>query len=141
MAVKFKEKDARPVGRASRGVIGIRLKENDYVIGMIIADDKKALLTITENGYGKRTLIDNYRLINRGGSGVINIQCTERNGKVVSINSINGNDELILISRRGIVIRMLANGISLIGRNTQGVRLMRLSNDDNVVSAAKIIND
>jgi len=141
MAVKFKEKDARPVGRASRGVIGIRLKENDYVIGMIIADDKKALLTITENGYGKRTLIDNYRLINRGGSGVINIQCTERNGKVVSINSINGNDELILISKRGIVIRMLANGISLIGRNTQGVRLMRLSNDDNVVSAAKIIND
>jgi len=141
MAVKFSEKDARPIGRTSRGVRGIRLKAGDYVIGMIIADDNKALLTITENGYGKRTLIDNYRLINRGGHGVINIQCSERNGKVVSINSVNGNDELILISRRGIVIRMLANGISLIGRNTQGVRLMRLSNDDNVVSAAKIIND
>jgi len=141
MAVKFSEKDARPIGRTSRGVRGIRLKAGDYVIGMIIADDNKALLTITENGYGKRTLIDNYRLINRGGHGVINIQCSERNGKVVSINSVNDNDELILISRRGIVIRMLANGISLIGRNTQGVRLMRLSNDDNVVSAAKIIND
>jgi len=141
MAVKFNERDARPVGRTSRGVIGIRLRENDCVVGMIIADDNKALLTITENGYGKRTLINNYRLINRGGYGVINIQCSERNGNVVSVNSINGSDEIILISRRGIVIRMPANGISLIGRNTQGVRLMRLSNDDSVVSAAKIIND
>ena len=141
MAVKFNERDARPVGRTSRGVIGIRLRENDCVVGMIIADDNKALLTITENGYGKRTLINNYRLINRGGYGVINIQCSERNGNVVSVNSVNGSDEIILISRRGIVIRMPANGISLIGRNTQGVRLMRLSNDDSVVSAAKIIND
>ncbi|PIZ53516.1 DNA gyrase subunit A, partial [Candidatus Woesearchaeota archaeon CG_4_10_14_0_2_um_filter_33_10] len=111
------------------------------VIGMIIAEDNHTLLTITENGYGKRTMIEEYRLINRGGSGVINIQCTERNGKVVAIKSVNGDDEIILISKNGIVIRMLANGISVIGRNTQGVRLMRLGQDDKVVSAAKVIND
>ena len=140
MAVKFSEKDARPIGRTSRGVRGIRLKQGDYVIGMIIAEDNHTLLTVTENGYGKRTIIEEYRLINRGGSGVINIQCTERNGKVIAIKSVNGDDGIILISRKGIIIRMSTNGISVIGRNTQGVRLMRLGQDDKVVSAAKVIN-
>jgi DNA gyrase subunit A len=140
MAVKFKENNVRPMGRTARGVKGIRLKNNDIVVGMIIAKDNYTLLTVTENGYGKRTKIEDYRLINRGGSGVINIQCSERNGKVIAIMSVDGEDGIIIISRKGIVIRMLSSGISVIGRNTQGVRLMRLSDDDNVVSAAKVIN-
>jgi DNA gyrase subunit A len=140
-AVKFKEDDVRPMGRASRGVIGIRLKGDDYVIGAVIADDKKTLLTVTENGYGKKTLISDYRLINRGGSGVINIICSERNGKVISVRNVTNDDEIMLISQKGIVIRTRCNLISTIGRSTQGVRLMRLGENDQTVSAAKIIGE
>jgi DNA gyrase subunit A len=142
MAVKFHEKDARPVGRTSRGVRGIRLKGDDEVVGMILADDERTILTVTQNGYGKRTPISEYRLINRGGSGVRNIICSERNGPVATIMSIDGEEDIMLVSQHGIMIRMSAEGISTIGRNTQGVRLMRLSSpDDRVVSAAKIVNE
>ncbi len=140
-AVKFDEEDARAIGRTSRGVRGITLKGGDIVIGAVIADDTKTLLTVTENGYGKRTPISEYRLINRGGSGVINIQCSERNGSVIAINEVNDEDELMFISKNGIIIRTRAKDISSIGRNTQGVRLMRLEADDKVVAAAKIINE
>lgn len=140
-AVKFHEEDARAIGRTSRGVRGISLKGDDVVIGAVIADESKTLLTVTENGYGKRTPISEYRLINRGGSGVINIQCTERNGNVIAINEVNDEDELMFISKNGIIIRTRAKDISSIGRNTQGVRLMRLEADDKVVAAAKIINE
>jgi len=129
------------MGRASKGVIGIRLKGDDTVIGAVIANDAKTLLTITENGYGKRTLISDYRLINRGGSGVINIICSERNGKVISTRSVTSDDEIMLISQKGIIIRTRCNLISTIGRNTQGVRLMRLGAGDKTVSAAKIIGE
>ncbi len=138
MASKFSEKDIRPTGRSSQGVRGIRLRENDLVVGMTHADDSMGLLTVTENGYGKRTRISDYRLIRRGGRGVINIQCTQRNGKVVSVMPASDEEDIILISRRGIVIRIPARGISVIGRNTQGVRLMKISEDDAVVSAAKV---
>ncbi|MBS3137894.1 DNA gyrase subunit A, partial [Candidatus Woesearchaeota archaeon] len=140
-AVKFEEEDARPIGRSGKGVIGIRLQGNDCVIGAVIADENKTLLTITENGYGKRTDISEYRLINRGGSGVINIQCSERNGKVVAIKPVVDDDEIMLISKDGIVIRILSHDVSVIGRNTQGMRIMRLDEKDKVVSAAKIINE
>jgi DNA gyrase subunit A len=138
-AVKFHEADARPLGRASKGVTGIRLKGKDEVVGMVIANDNETLLTITENGYGKRTGIDDYRLINRGGSGVINIQTTERNGKVVAVKCVTEEDELMLISKNGIIIRIPAKDISVIGRNTQGLRLMRMKEDDKVMSAEKIV--
>ncbi|MFH1438937.1 MAG: DNA gyrase subunit A [Candidatus Woesearchaeota archaeon] len=141
LAVKFNEKNARPMGRASKGVIGIRLRGDDKVIGAVIADDEKTLLTITENGYGKKTSISDYRLINRGGSGVRNIICSERNGKVISIKSVTDDDDIMLISQNGIIIRTGCRLISTIGRNTQGVRLMRLDSGDKTVNAAKIIGD
>lgn len=141
MAVKFNEKDARPIGRTARGVRGISLRTGDDVIGMQIADDSKTLLTVTENGFGKRTRISEYRLINRGGVGVINIQCTDRNGDVVAVKTVSDDDELILISQNGIIIRVAVKGIPAIGRNTQGVRMMRLEKQDKVRDAAKIVKD
>jgi DNA gyrase subunit A len=141
LAVRFKEEDVRPIGRAGKGVIGIRLKDNDHVVGMVLGEDEKSLLSITENGYGKRSKIAEYRLIGRGGSGVINIQCTDRNGKVVAVKSVTEKDEVMLISQKGIAIRMKVKGISQFGRNTQGVRLMKLDTGDIVVAAAKIIRE
>ncbi len=138
MAVRFEEKNVRPTGRSAQGVRGIILKGNDEVVGMVVASDEKTLLTVTENGYGKRTSISDYRLINRGGSGVINIQCSQRNGKVVSICPVTDNDDIILITKNGIVIRVPASGISIIGRNTQGVRIMKLEANDKVVSTVKV---
>ncbi|MBI3027604.1 DNA gyrase subunit A [Candidatus Woesearchaeota archaeon] len=137
-AVRFEEKNVRPTGRSAQGVRGIALKSDDEVIGMVVASDEKTLLTVTENGYGKRTPISEYRLINRGGSGVINIQCSERNGKVVSICPITDNYDILFVSKNGIIIRVPATDISIIGRNTQGVRIMKLEPNDKVVSAAKV---
>lgn len=139
LAAKFNETNVRSMGRTAHGVRGINLKRDDYVIGAVKADDQKTLLTITENGFGKRTSISEYRLINRGGKGVINIQCSERNGKVTSIKQVEETDDILLMSKKGIVIRTNVHDISVIGRNTQGVRLMRISKDDSVVAAAKII--
>ncbi len=141
MAIKFNEEDARPIGRTSRGVRGITLRKGDEVVGMVEGDDTKTILTITENGYGKRTTIDEYRLINRGGVGVINIICSERNGNVVNVKSVSDEDEVMLISKNGIIIRTPCKDISTIGRNTQGVRLMKLEESDNVVAAAKIARE
>jgi DNA gyrase subunit A len=136
-AVKFHESDVRSMGRTATGVIGIRLRD-DQVIGATIADDKLSLVTITENGYGKRSPISDYRLINRGGVGVINIKITEKNGAVVGIATVTDSDELMLISQNGVLIRTPVTGISVIGRNTQGVRVMRLDDKDKVISLAKI---
>ena len=139
-AVRFHEKNIRSIGRTGQGVRGIRLKKDDEVIGMVIAKEDRTLLTITENGYGKRTKITSYRLISRGGSGVRNIIYNERNGNVVAIKSVKEDDEIMLISKNGITIRMPVSNINIIGRNTQGVRLMKLENDK-VVAAAKIIGE
>jgi len=139
IAVRFNESDVRGTGRSAQGVRGIRLKGDDCVIGMVVADDEKTLLTVTENGYGKRTKVSDYRLISRGGSGVRNIICSERNGKAVSISSVTDDNDIILISKNGIIIRMSAKQISTIGRNTQGVRLMKLAQEDRLVAATKII--
>ena len=138
LAVRFEERNVRPTGRSAQGVRGISLKDNDEVMGMVVASDENTLLTVTENGYGKRTSIAEYRLINRGGSGVINIQCSERNGKVVSICPVTENDDIIFISKNGIIIRVPATDISVIGRNTQGVKIMKLEENDKVVAAVKV---
>ncbi len=140
-AIRFKETDIRPTGRQAAGVRGARLKENDEIIDMVKADDTKTLLTVTENGYGKRTYVKDYRLISRGGSGVRNIICSERNGKVVAVKSITDNDDLMFISKNGITIRTPAKDLRIIGRNTQGLRLMKLSEGDKVVAAAKIVKE
>jgi len=141
LSTPLDEKDLRPIGRSSQGVRGMRLKQNDRVVDMMVATEAETVLTLTENGYGKRTQTSEYRLINRGGSGVINIQCDERNGKVVSVKSVKDDDELVIISKNGIIIRVPAADISVIGRNTKGVRLMRLEENDKVVSAARIISE
>jgi DNA gyrase subunit A len=139
IAVRFNENNVRATGRSSRGVRGIRLSQDDSVIGMVVATNDKTLLSVTENGYGKRTKISEYRLISRGGSGVRNMICSERNGKVVSINSVTDNDEIMLITKNGITIRMPISQISTIGRSTQGVRLIKLEGNDKLVSVAKIV--
>jgi len=141
LAVRFEERNVRPTGRSAQGVRGISLKNNDEVIGMVVASDQKTLLSITENGYGKRTNISDYRLINRGGSGVINIQCNERNGNVVSICDVTDNEDIMFVSKNGIVIRVPSTDISVIGRNTQGVRIMKLEQNDKVVSAVKVAKE
>ncbi len=137
-AARFKESDVRPMGRNARGVTGIRLKDDDAVVSLIVALDHKSAFTITENGYGKRTSFEDYRLIHRGGSGVINIITSDRNGNVVDVKSVYDDNDLIVISEKGIVIRVASTDISKIGRNTQGVRIMRLADGDRVVSCAKI---
>jgi DNA gyrase subunit A len=142
MAVRFNEKDLRSMGRTARGVRGIRLKrEGDSVVDMVVGREDRALLTVTDRGYGKRTPVQDYRLISRGGSGVINIKCTEKNGNVAAVKSVKDEDELMLISQKGIAIRMEAKDVSKIGRATQGVRIMRLGEGDKVVAAARIVKD
>ncbi|MFH1174071.1 MAG: DNA gyrase subunit A [archaeon] len=141
MASKFSEHDVRSVGRTARGVRGIRLRQGDAVVGMVIGEDTKKLLTVTEHGFGKKTLISEYRCINRGGSGVINIRCGERNGPVACVRSITDTDELLFVSKNGIMIRTSAADIPTVGRNTQGVRIMKLDQGDIVVSAAKIYGE
>jgi len=135
-AVRFDSNQVRPVGRNSMGVRAVRLKNKDEVIGADIAKD--TLLTVTENGYGKRTDIKDYRLVNRGGSGVINIKTTDRNGKVIGIESVNDNDDLMLATKQGVLIRTSAKDISTIGRNTQGVRIMKLDEKDKLISVTKL---
>lgn len=137
MAVRFHEQDVRVAGRSAMGVRGITL-DNDEVIGMEIVRDNLTLLTVTENGYGKRTEINDYRKIKRRGKGVINIQATDRNGKVIGIKTVSEEDEFMVISRRGVIIRIPVKTISVIGRNTQGVRIMKLQENDNVKKIAKI---
>ncbi|MFH1506612.1 MAG: DNA gyrase subunit A [archaeon] len=141
MAVKFDEKNARPIGRTSMGVRGISLKKGDAVVGMVTAADDRKLLTITENGFGKKTRISEYRLINRGGKGVINIQTSARNGPVCAVRDVTDDDELMFISKQGIIIRTPSSGISTIGRNTQGVRLMKMKPGDMIVSTARIVKE
>lgn len=138
IASRFSEEDVRATGRTSQGVRGIKLEENDHVIGMIIAEDTHKVLTLTENGYGKKTDVTEYRRINRGGKGVRNILCSERNGDVSAIVSVMDEDEVMFVSRKGILIRTTCDQISTVGRSTQGVRLMKLSNGDKAVNMSKI---
>jgi DNA gyrase subunit A len=137
-AVRFREAEARPMGRNAAGVKAISLRKSDRVIGAVVVEPQKTLLTVTRNGYGKRTLYEDYSTIHRGGKGVINIKTTERNGNVVGIKSVTNDDQIILISTGGIMIRMAVDAISIIGRNTQGVRLMRLEEGTRVASIGKI---
>ena len=140
-AVRFKETDIRPMGRTARGVRGIKLKKDDQIIGMIRGEENKTLLTITEKGYGKRTAMQEYRTSNRGGSGVTNIKITDKNGKIVGIKAVTSQDDIMLISQKGIILRIPAKSISVIGRATQGVRIMKLSPDDKLVAVANVPKD
>ena len=138
-AIHFDEKQVRSMGRVSRGVRGIKLRARDCVVDMAITEEKASLLTVCENGYGKRTTLGNYRRQGRGGLGLINIKTTARNGKVVALKAVQDTDELMMITARGIIIRTGLEQIRSIGRNTQGVRLIKLKAGDNLVAAEKII--
>ncbi|MCI8655284.1 MAG: DNA gyrase subunit A, partial [Clostridia bacterium] len=143
MCITFDEKDVRPIGRVSQGVIGIRLDEDDEVIGMesIIGGSKSTLLTITENGFGKRTELDEYRVQIRGGKGVITYKITPKTGKLVGARIASEDEDVMLITDSGTIIRLNVNDISVLGRPTQGVTLMRTSDGGKVVSIETILPD
>ncbi|MFH1540293.1 MAG: DNA gyrase subunit A [Elusimicrobiota bacterium] len=136
MAIRFREEDIRSIGRSGKGVRGIRLNKDDNVVGMEAVSANDTVLIATVNGYGKRTNIEDYRLQSRGGKGVINIKTTDRNGYVLGIKNIKDDSDIMLMTEKGIMIRMAAKGISVIGRNTQGVRLIRLEDGDKLASIA-----
>jgi DNA gyrase subunit A len=139
MSIRFKETDVRPIGRTGRGVQGIRFKGEDRVVGAEIVEQGNTLLTVTENGYGKRTLVDEYPVQGRGGTGVITIRCNDKIGHVVGIERVTDEDELLMVTSKGNIIRMAVNEISVIGRNTQGVRLARMEEDTRVVGVEKFV--
>jgi DNA gyrase subunit A len=138
LAIRFKEQDVRCIGRSGKGVRGIRLNSEDEVVGMETVSLKDTILTATEKGYGKRTDVDKYRLQTRGGKGVINIKSLDRNGNVVGSIKVTAEEDIMLMTQMGIMIRMGVKDISVIGRNTQGVRLIRLEEGDKLVSIAHV---
>src|SRR5262249_7260307 len=139
MGIRFSEKDVRPMGRDTTGVIGVTLKKNnDEVVEMDVVDEKAHLLTVTEGGYGKRSEVAEYRYQGRGGSGVINVRVTEKNGPVVGIKSVTDLDQLLLITQSGMLIRIKVKDIRETGRAAQGVRLIYLEEGDSVVAVAKL---
>ena len=129
------------MGRTAVGVRGIKLDAGDAVCDMVVTDGSGTLMTICENGYGKRTSVEEYRSQTRGGKGIIDIRATERNGKVVNLVWVSDEDELMLITKDGQIVRTSAKGVSVIGRATQGVRCIGLNGDDKVVGLAKIPNE
>jgi DNA gyrase subunit A len=141
MAIRFSEADCRPLGRATEGVKGISLRKGDEVVGMVVVQPGSSLLVVTEGGSGKRTEVDAYRLQRRGGMGVINMKLSPRTGKVVSIKSVAPGEELMLITRNGVVNRQRADEIRVIGRATQGVRLVTLDEGDAIVDVARVVPD
>ncbi len=137
MAIRFPEGDVRPMGRQAYGVKGIELEPGDQVVALEVLS-QGTVLTVTENGYGKRTERDEYREQSRGGKGIINIKTSERNGRVVGVRLLTADEQVILITEKGMIIRIDTAGISLIGRNTQGVRLIQLEEGDHLVSVARL---
>ena len=142
LSITFDEKDVRPIGRVSQGVRGIDLGDNDYVIGMEpIVSDNVCLLAITENGFGKRTEVEEYRVQTRGGKGVLTYKITDKTGEVVGIKIVKETDDIILISSDGTIIRLAVKDVSVLGRNTQGVTLMRMPEGVQLVSIAKVTDE
>ncbi len=141
MAIRFAETDVRKMGRVTRGVKAISLREGDYVVGAAVASEGNDLLVVTENGYGKKTDFEEYRTQNRGGIGLKNYNISEKTGQVVSIHSVTEDDDIMLITSEGVVIRLATSEIRSIGRSTAGVRLMRLGDEVQVVSVAKCAHE
>ncbi|WP_321428808.1 DNA gyrase subunit A [uncultured Methanolobus sp.] len=137
-AIRFPEKEVRVMGRSAKGVRGMNLEEGDMVVSLDIVDDNTALLTITENGFGKRTKFDEYRAMHRGGRGVITIVTSLRNGPVINVKAVHEDDDVILTSSEGIIIRIPVKDVRVQGRNTQGVKIMNVRASDKVVGVARI---
>jgi DNA gyrase subunit A len=141
MAIRFDESQARQMGRAARGVRGIKLRKGDAVVDMVIAEEAATLLTVCENGFGKRTTLEDYRPQGRGGIGLINIKTSERNGNVVALKAVKDEDDIMIMTAKGIVIRTGLEEIREIGRNTQGVRLIKLEENDKVVAVERVVKE
>ena len=141
MCITFDEKDVRPMGRTAQGVIGIKLNKDDIVIGMesIVNGSNNTLLAITENGFGKRTELEEYRVQNRGGRGVITYKITPKTGKIVGVKLANDSEDVMLITDTGTIIRLRVEEISVLGRATQGVTLMRTNDGGKVVDRKSVV--
>ena len=141
--IRFPEEKVRAVGRTSIGVRGITLEDQDEVIGMIIANDleKESVLVVSEKGYGKRTAVEDYRITNRGGKGVITLNITEKTGQLIAIQNVTDEDGLMIINKSGVAIRMAVNELRVMGRNTQGVKLINLKSNDEIAAIAKVEMD
>jgi DNA gyrase subunit A len=139
MAIRFSEEDARPMGRVTEGVRGIELGGGDVVVGMVVVLPDSTLLVVSENGMGKRTDVEAYRLQRRGGKGVINLNVTDKTGQVVAIKSVTEDEQLMVITRNGVVNRQRVGEIRVIGRATQGVKLVNLDEGDAVMDVARVI--
>ena len=142
-AIRFEESKTRPMGRGASGVRGIKLNNNnDEVVGMIAVNDMDAnILVVSENGYGKRSNLEDYRVTNRGGKGVKTISITDKTGELVTIKNVNDQDDLMIINKSGIAIRMEISGLRVMGRATQGVRLINLKGEDTIAAVAKVMKD
>jgi DNA gyrase subunit A len=141
MAIRFEEEKVRNMGRTSTGVRGIRLSPGDEVVGFIVVRSVSTLLVVTDMGYGKRSNIDDYRITNRGGKGVKTIKAGDKNGKLIALMEVNDKDELVIITHQGMVIRQGVKDIRVMGRNTQGVRVIRLKDEDSIADIAKVVVD
>jgi DNA gyrase subunit A len=142
-AIRFEEEKTRPMGRNASGVRGIRLNsKDDEVVGMIAIEDAETeILVVSENGYGKRSSIEDYRITNRGGKGVKTINVTEKTGNLVAIKNVTDSDDLMIINKSGIAIRMAVEDLRVMGRATQGVRLIKVKADDAIAAVAKVMHD
>ncbi len=139
MAIRFHESNVRPMGRVSMGVRGIKLRDGDEVVDMVIVEPGASLLTMCERGFGKRTVLDDYRVQSRGGIGLINIKVTERNGKVVALKAVRDDDEVMMITANGMIVRTGLEEVRTIGRNTAGVRMISLKDGDKLVAVARLL--
>jgi DNA gyrase subunit A len=139
MAIRFNEQDVRDMGRNATGVKAITLDKNDKVVGMVVSKRKSTILVVTENGYGKRTEIDEYRITRRGGKGVRTLKTSDKNGKMVDIKEIDDNDDIVIITEKGMIIRQHAKDLRVMGRNTQGVKLIKLNPNDRISAIARVV--
>ncbi len=141
--IRFPEEKVRAVGRSSIGVRGVDLSDGDEVIGMIVVNDieNETVLVVSEKGYGKRTAVEDYRITNRGGKGVITLNITEKTGNLIAIQSVTDEDGLMIINKSGVAIRMGMDDLRVMGRNTQGVRMINLKNNDEIAAVAKVMMD
>jgi len=139
--IRFKESDVRPMGRTAAGVRGIRLGEDAKVVSLIVPQNDLAVLMACENGFGKRTLVDDFPTYGRGGQGVIGIQVSDRNGPVVGAKQVDDSDEIILITDQGTLVRTRVSEVSCQGRNTQGVTLIRLTKGEHLVGLERVVED
>ena len=141
MSIRFNEKDVREMGRTAGGVRGVQLEGDDRVIGMVVLRRDATLLVVSEKGMGKRSKVSDYRVQRRGGKGIITLKRTEKTGSIVALREVLPEDELMMITRHGVIIRVPVDGIRVIGRNTQGVRVMNLDAGDTVVDVARVVNE